>query len=142
TQPHEQREGGASANGAPPSLSPALVLLAAVLAVSWAGPLVRFADAPALAISAWRLLLSVILLAGIVLARGTAPEVVRLDRADRALALLGGACLAAHFWTWIASLSLTSVASSVVLVNTQPVFVVLLSALFLRERPSRGQAIG
>ena len=113
-----------------------------MLAVSWAGPLVRFADAPALAISAWRLLLSVILLTGIVLARGTAPEIVRLDRADRALALLGGACLAAHFWTWIASLSLTSVASSVVLVNTQPVFVVLLSALFLRERPSRGQAIG
>lgn len=113
-----------------------------MLAVSWAGPLVRFADAPALAISAWRLLLSVILLAIIVLARGTAPEIVRLNRADRALAVLGGACLAAHFWTWIASLSLTSVASSVVLVNTQPVFVVLLSALFLRERPSRGQAIG
>jgi drug/metabolite transporter (DMT)-like permease len=124
------------------TLPPVGVLLAAVLAISWAGPLVRFATAPALAISVWRLVLSVAVLAVIVVARGRLHELRLLDARDRALALLGGACLAAHFWTWIASLSLTSIASSVVLVNTQPVFVVALSAVFLRELPVRRQAIG
>src|SRR5690606_13703172 len=61
---------------------------------------------------------------------------------ERLLALAGGACLAAHFWTWVESLGLTSVASSVVLVNMQPVFVIALSALFLHERPARQQAAG
>lgn len=123
-------------------LPPGLVLVAAVLAVSWAGPLVRFSDAPALAISLWRLILSVALLGAIVALRGNAAEIRTLSRRDRSLALLGGACLAAHFWTWIASLSLTSIASSVVLVNTQPVFVVALSALVLRELPVHRQAVG
>lgn len=127
---------------APGALPPGIVLATAVLAVSWAGPLVRFSDAPALAISLWRLILSVALLAAIVAVRGTGGEILTLDRRERALALLGGACLAAHFWTWIASLSLTSVASSVVLVNTQPIWVVALSALVLRELPVRRQAIG
>lgn len=126
----------------PAALPPGVVLVAAVLAVSWAGPLVRFTDAPALAISAWRLLLSVALLAVIVLARGRLSELHTLGRRDRVLALVGGICLAAHFWTWIASLGMTSVASSVVLVNMQPVFVVALSALFLHERPRRRQAAG
>lgn len=126
----------------PAALPPGVVLVAAVLAVSWAGPLVRFTDAPALAISAWRLLLSVALLAVIVLVRGRLSELRALGRRDRVLALIGGICLAAHFWTWIASLGMTSVASSVVLVNMQPVFVVALSALFLHERPRRRQAAG
>ena len=50
-----------------PPVSPVVVLLVAAKAFSWAGPLVRFSDAPALAISAWRLLLSVALI-GVVLA--------------------------------------------------------------------------
>jgi len=126
----------------PAALPPGAVLVVAVLAVSWAGPLVRFTDAPALAISAWRLLLAVGVLAVIVLARGRLHELRTLDTHERWLALAGGACLAAHFWTWVASLDLTTVASSVVLVNMQPIFVIALSALFLHERPARRQAIG
>lgn len=140
----DNKHAGRPGNGAPRALgpSPGLVLVVAVLAVSWAGPLVRFSTAPALAISAWRLLLSVVLLGAIVAARGGLREIRMLARRDRMLAVLGGACLAAHFWAWIASLSLTSVASSVVLVNMQPVFVVALSALFLGERPVRRQGVG
>jgi drug/metabolite transporter (DMT)-like permease len=52
---------------------------------------------------------------------------------------VSGLCLAAHFWTWIASLSYTTVASSVVLVSTQPVFVAILSVAMLRESPTRRQ---
>jgi drug/metabolite transporter (DMT)-like permease len=47
-----------------------------------------------------------------------------------------------HFATWIASLGMTSVASSVVLVSMGPVFVGLGSWVFLRERPSPQMALG
>jgi drug/metabolite transporter (DMT)-like permease len=45
-----------------------------------------------------------------------------------------GIALAVHFATWIASLSHTSVASSTLLVNTAPIFGVILAWLFLGER--------
>ena len=38
-------------------MSPLLVLIVAVLATTYAGPIVRFATAPALAIAFWRLAL-------------------------------------------------------------------------------------
>ena len=50
--------------------------------------------------------------------------------------------LALHFWSWNASIAYTSVAASVVLVNTQPVVVALLSTFWLRERPSPRQWLG
>ncbi|HDQ13588.1 MAG TPA: DMT family transporter, partial [Sediminispirochaeta sp.] len=56
------------------------------------------------------------------------------------LALLGGLFLALHFATWITSLSYTSVASSVLLVNTHPVLVFVFSRLVLKEGGSRGDS--
>lgn len=125
-----------------PPVTPALVLLLSVFAVSWAGPLVRFAVAPALAISFWRLALSCALIAGLLLARGEWREIRGLGRREWLLSCLAGAFLAAHFVTWIASLELTTVAASVVLVSTQPLWVALLSIPLLSERPRPLQWIG
>ncbi|HSH45446.1 MAG TPA: DMT family transporter [Longimicrobiales bacterium] len=122
-----------------PFLPPGFVLLVAVLALSWGGPLVRYATAPALVVAGWRVGFSVLLIAGLLLARGEAAALGRMSRKDWVLAVGAGLFLAGHFWTWIASLSYTTVASSVVLVSTQPIFVALLSAWLLRERPSRRQ---
>jgi drug/metabolite transporter (DMT)-like permease len=58
------------------------------------------------------------------------------------LAVAGGVLLAGHFWSWIASLRYTSVASSVVLVSLQPFIVAGLSALLLSEHPTRRQWTG
>ncbi len=123
-------------------LSPALVLVVAVLAMSWAGPLVRLSSAPALVISAWRLILSVVIIRLIMQVRRHGHVAVRLSIADWRLAVLAGLLLAGHFWTWLASLQLTSIASSVVLVGSQPLFVAILSILFLHERPHSSQWIG
>ncbi|HEX7119980.1 MAG TPA: DMT family transporter [Longimicrobiales bacterium] len=123
-------------------LPPGLVLAVAVFALGWAGPLVRFATAPALVIAAWRLLFSVAAIAIVLTARRGWGELARLDRRAWLLALASGALLALHFWSWITSLRWTSVASSVVLVNTQPVFVATLSAFALGERASRRQWLG
>jgi drug/metabolite transporter (DMT)-like permease len=51
-------------------------------------------------------------------------------------AAVSGVLLAAHFALWIESLNRTSVASSVVLVAMNPIFVAALSPLVLRERVS------
>lgn len=124
-----------------PFAPPGLVLFAAVAAMSWAGPLTRLAGAPALAVAAWRLLFSTAIILLIVLLRGELGT-LRLQRAEWGFALAAGLMLAAHFWSWIASLELTTVASSTVLVNTQPIFVGILSLVFLGERPTRLQWTG
>lgn len=123
-------------------LPPLLVLVVAVAAMSWAGPLVKFATAPAAVVSAWRLVFSVAFIALVLAFRSTSLSAFRLTRQELLLAVLAGVLLAAHFWAWIASLSLTTVASSVVLVSMQPVFVATLSALFLHERANGRQWIG
>lgn len=122
------------------AISPAAALITAVFAISWAGPLIRFATAPALAVAAWRLLLSVAFIALVLLWRR--PPLPRLSRTDWLFAAAAGIFLAAHFWSWIASIGLTTVSSSVVLVSTQPVFVALLSGALLGERATTGQWIG
>ena len=123
-------------------LPPWLVLAVAVTAMSWAGPLVRFTDAPALAVATWRLVFSMGFIAIVLLVRRGAWQRVDLSRTEWALAVLSGLLLAGHFWSWIASLSLTSVSSSVALVSTQPIFVALLSATLLGERPTLRQWVG
>lgn len=105
-----------------------LALFLGVGAVSWGGPLIRLTSAPALTVAAWRMLLS---------AAFFLPFGLRSRRGkDIRLAIPAGAFLAAHFAFWIQSLRLTSVASSVVLVNTNPLFVGLFSWL-LGEAPGR-----
>ncbi|HUG41965.1 MAG TPA: DMT family transporter [Longimicrobiales bacterium] len=128
----ETASDGTRAGLAPP---PGFVLLAAVLAMSWGGPLVRYATAPALVVAGWRVGFSALFIALLLAAGRRWSGLGSLGGRDWLLAVAAGVFLAAHFWTWIASLSYTTVASSVVLVSTQPLFVALLSAVFLAERP-------
>ena len=118
-----------------------LVLSLGVVALSCAAVFVRLADAPPLAVAAFRLALAslVLLPAGLIWAR---EEMGRLLRDDWRLLLLGGMLLALHFVLWIASLSQTTVASSVVLVTATPVFVALSSWLLFRERLRRATFAG
>lgn len=112
-----------------------------VLAITWAAILVRWADAPPLSIAFWRMALAAACLGAFC---GAAR--LRFWRAWRGVDWWTGAAaallLALHFACWIASLDYTTVAASVVLVSTQPVFVALLGRVFLRERPSRNAWMG
>lgn len=115
--------------------SPYLTLSLAVLFVSFGAILVRLAAAPPLAVSFFRVALASLLLSPF--AAAEARRSWPLLTARRRLVLLSaGAALALHFATWIASLSYTSIASSVLLVNTSPLFAVVFSRLFLKERAS------
>jgi drug/metabolite transporter (DMT)-like permease len=104
-----------------------LVLIAvAVVAVSTSAPLIREAQAPALAIAFWRNAMAVAVLGPLCLARRR-EEIAGLGRAPARGSVLAGGLLAAHFATWVPSLSFTTVASSVALVATQPVWAALLA---------------
>jgi drug/metabolite transporter (DMT)-like permease len=127
-------------------MSPLLALIVAVLATTYAGPIVRFAAAPALAIAFWRLTLVVPITGALAWGEG------RGERFDRQVSLpspislslmaLSGLLLALHFWSWIASLRFTTVASSVVLVSLKPVFAWGIAAAWLGEHPTRAEAWG
>jgi len=125
-----------------PLVSPGLALVVAVLAISWAGPLVRLATAPALAVATWRLVFSMAFVAAILVARGSVLRGVRLGARDGFLALSSGILLAGHFWAWFASVRYTTIASAVVLVSTHPFWIAALSALFLGERPAPREWLG
>ncbi len=51
--------------------------------------------------------------------------------------VLAGFFLAVHFISWIASLQMTTIAHSIFLEGTHPVFAVIVSALFLKEYPAK-----
>ncbi|HEY4375402.1 MAG TPA: DMT family transporter [Burkholderiales bacterium] len=114
------------------------VLGAGVLIVSTAAILIRYAHAqgvPSLSIAAWRLTLAALWLAPVAWLRAGA-ELRALKRGQWLLALASGAFLGVHFATWIASLEYTTVASSVALVTTNPIWLALFAWTFLHERLS------
>jgi len=108
-----------------------LILPIGILAVSTASIFVKLCDAPALIIAAYRVTLASFLLIPVAAQQ-------KLWRQWSILSLkwgvLPGLFLGLHFAFWIGSLKFTSVASSVVLVSTSPIFVGIGGWLFLGER--------
>ena len=97
------------------------------------GPItIRLADAEPLSVASLRLLFGALLVAlpTVVKARG---ELSALRPRDLGVLAISGLFLAGHFAFWVTSLDLTSVASSVLLVTTTPVFVAIASRVWLRE---------
>src|SRR2546430_12315226 len=103
-------------------MSPLLVLIVAVLATTYAGPIVRFAAAPALAIAFWRLALVLPVTGGLAVlersgeqgAGGSVTRAILLPAPRSLLPLmtLSGLLLAPHFWSCIASPPFPTVPSS------------------------------
>lgn len=112
-----------------------VVLGIALVAVSHGAIFARLADATPLAIAAWRLGLAciVVLPLAATAARGTS-----LAARPILLAAAAGLLLALHFATWIASLDYTSIARSVLLVSTAPIWVAIIEWLMGRGAPARG----
>ncbi len=128
----------------PPSrLITGAAMLVAILAVSTASIFIRYAqqEAASLAIAALRLAIASVVLAPLALTRYR-PELASLTRRELVFGIVSGLFLGVHFATWITSLQYTTVASSVVLVSTGPLWVALLSPLLLNERLSRAAFVG
>lgn len=130
-------------NGPSKAVTPVLGLVFGIVAASTSSIFIRFAQeqAPSITIAALRLSFAALILAPFALTQKL-DELRSLDK--RRLILLGasGLLLALHFATWISSLEFTSVASSVVLVTTSPLWVALISPVFLKESLKRMAVIG
>ncbi len=110
--------------------APFLVLAIALAAVSFGSIFARLADAAPLAIAAWRMGLAALVVIPVALTGR--PGAGRPEARSSALAAAAGLFLALHFATWIASLDYTSIARSVLLVSTAPIWVAIL--LFVTGR--------
>ena len=126
-----------------PRVPSALALGAAIVAASSASILIRYAqeEATSLVIAAYRLAIATLILAPVVGLRGR-PALRAISARNVRLTLLAGGFLAMHFATWIRSLEYTSVASSIVLVQTTPLLVAALSPLLIHEPVLRRLALG
>ena len=121
-------------------LSHWLVLLLGVAATSTGSILVRLAEAPPLAVAAWRLSLATVILAPLAIG-AFRRESGRLTPRERWLLVGSGFSLSLHFAFWITSLSYTSVSSSVILVATNPIWVALMLRFVVGERIPRASVV-
>ena len=118
-----------------------LVLALGVISVSFAAIFIRLADAPFLVTAAFRMGLASLVIIPFALAR-SGKELRRMPGRTLLLALASGVFLALHFSFWIASLSYTSVATSVIMVTTTPIFVAIASYFLFHEKLSRQTGLG
>lgn len=101
--------------------------------IRWAAPVSPY-------VITWlRLALAALTVVALSLASG---QRIRLRRGDMPRFLVFGGITAVHFLCYIASLSFTTIAHSLTLTYTAPIFVALFSAWFLGERVARWKYIG
>ncbi|MFO7311385.1 MAG: DMT family transporter [Bacillota bacterium] len=112
-----------------------------VAAVSSSAVLVKLSAAPPIPLALYRILLTWLLLLPVILIRSRR-ELLAPGPRDVGAAIAAGVFLALHYAVWFASLRLTSVASSTVLVTTQPIWVMLLAYLFWREKTAPASLVG
>jgi len=115
----------------------------AIFFVSWASIFIRFAESPPIVTAFWRLFLSVLFLAPLLLIRDVRSQFSPIFQLKyMRIFLISGFFLALHFFTWFQSLEYTTVAISVLVVNTSPVWVIILSFLLFREKINNIQILG
>lgn len=115
---------------------PYIILVIGVLSTSSGAILVKLAQVEgtrSLDVAAYRLLFSSLLLLPVIVC-GYRSHLFALTKPVVKSAGLAGVFLALHFATWITSLEYTTIASSVVLVSTTPIWVGLYTALVKKEK--------
>ena len=124
--------------------APLAAIAVAIVGVSFASVFIRWSmalGAVALVIALYRMGFATLLLAPL-LATAKGAQLRTLSARDFGLLAVVGLALAAHFATWILSLELVDVATSVVLVTSHPLLVAVVSHFAFRERVTRPVAAG
>lgn len=125
-----------------PAFPPNVALLVSIVAVSTASILIRMSGAPPLAIATYRLAFATLILLPFYIRSGGHKRLAASSSRDILTLAAVGVVLAIHFGSWITSLGLTSVASSVLFVHIDPIFVAVVSHIYLGERVGRGTLFG
>jgi drug/metabolite transporter (DMT)-like permease len=125
-----------------PAFPPNVALLVSIVAVSTASILIRMSGAPPLAIATYRLAFATLILLPFYIRSGGHKRLAASSSRDILTLAAVGVVLAIHFGSWITSLGLTSVASSVLFVHIDPIFVAVVSHIYFGERIGRGTLVG
>lgn len=123
----------------PTALRVFAILAVAVVAVSLSAIFIRMADAPGIVVAFYRMLFATLLLAPVTL---PALRKAKFTARSFTYTALAGVFLAVHFATWITSLSYTTVAASVTLTTSTPLWMALFSWLFLGRPPPLAMLMG
>ena len=119
------------------------LLILSVSMVSSASILILFSTSHPFVIVFWRTLYGAVFMATIGIIRGDFKAVKRLITKQNQHWLIAiGITLSLHFCTWFQSLFMTTVAASVVLVDSSPIFTAILSTLFLGEALRKRSWVG
>jgi drug/metabolite transporter (DMT)-like permease len=116
-------------------------LIIATFAVSWAAIFIKLADAAPLATAFYRMAI-----ASLILAIPAIPKVCKISKIlsakEKLMILISGIVLGLHFAFWVTSLFYTTISNSTILVATQPIFVLMMETLILREKIPKRSLIG
>ncbi len=123
-----------------PKISPKLFLFIGVLSFAFGAILIRYSSAHAIAIAFYRLFFAASIMG--LTSASIKVGLQKLDTKDFILLVFNGFVLATHFAVWISSLKYTTVAASVVLVDTSPFFATIFAYIFLKEKVGQKHVLG
>ena len=116
-------------------------ILAGTFFTSLSSIIIRFSNAPALVISAYRMLFTCLMLLFPVMLNSR-EEFLRVSKKNLMLCIASGFFLALHYASWISSVQMTTIANSTVLVACSPMFVALLNFILMKEKLSYKMILG
>lgn len=114
---------------------PFILLLISILAVSISSIMIKFSDTPTSVAGMYRLFISVMILLAFVPWKML--RSLDMNKKDWSIVILAGLFLGLHFLFWMESLVYTSVASSMVILSLQPLFVMIGSYFLFKEQANR-----
>ncbi|HHZ00678.1 MAG TPA: DMT family transporter [Tissierellia bacterium] len=117
------------------------LIIAGTFFTSLSSIIIRFSQAPALAIAAYRMLFTCLMLSLPVYIKNK-NEFKEINKKDFAMGVISGVFLALHFASWIQSIQMTTIANSTILVSSSPVFVALMNYFLLKEKITGKMAAG
>jgi drug/metabolite transporter (DMT)-like permease len=112
----------------------------AIVSISFASIFIKWSEAPAVIIAAYRMLFAALILMPFALRKAYREEMRWLERRQWWAVGLIGIILAFHFVAFNAALKETSVASATILITCHPIVVGVLGYIYLKERPRRSGA--
>ena len=116
-----------------PKINPYIPIIIGVVSVSLSAIFVKLAEAESGVIAFYRMLFSVLIMSPLFFMKYK-HELKYLNKREWLFTSIAGIFLAFHFILWFESLNYTSVASSTVLVTLQPIFALVGTYLFFKEK--------
>ncbi len=103
--------------------------------------IIRFSEAPALVMAAYRMLFTSIMVSVPVYIKSR-EEFKYVSKRHLLLSIISGLFLAFHYAFWMQSIQMTTIANSTVLVSSSPIYVALFNYFVLKEKFSKSMVLG